>query len=523
MGTGATCTRSVPVDINSRDIWPISKGSMIAGVLMASLLLAAGHFEAPRLEVPNGCHFTHLYEAHHCKNEDHWLTAAQEQCRTAGHSLHSRGMLVPCGREVYRGVEFVCCPTEEREATSVPETESTVTASPSYHPLVHHTVFSARECSQGAFHNQYRSMLEQMDGQQRHRLRGIVGQYRRQKGAADQLEEREPEAARLMMGRVRQAVRSRVEAAEKEISREHHGLKAAYRRQLVRCYEQKLCTAIQMFAAVLSEDREQAARIVEEVTLIIRHQMMMQYKKVQTESRISDADTGASRRAQPAMKHFGRRLDHDLNFTRSFLMLAARMLRGVDIQLHDCSLVQSEATSPGLHASETPAIPDFGLILEPGPVVFEPGPVVIEPVITDTEAPEASKPSPAVPEIPIIWGPGPVLIEPEETESPQPTEQPVTRIEPKPTEDHEPEVHEPVVDVGKGKPNRHHQHDHDNHRNGMVDGAHEAPIHHQPEHHKEAISNEIPVFVTDGPEESIDDNEHVVCCCNCRSACSLTG
>lgn len=42
-------------------------------------------------------------------------------------NLHDYGMLLPCGIDRFRGVEFVCCPAEtQRESDSVELTESDV-------------------------------------------------------------------------------------------------------------------------------------------------------------------------------------------------------------------------------------------------------------------------------------------------------------------------------------------------------------------------------------------------------------
>lgn len=38
-------------------------------------------------------------------------------------NLHDYGMLLPCGIDRFRGVEFVCCPTEEERVTESTEAE----------------------------------------------------------------------------------------------------------------------------------------------------------------------------------------------------------------------------------------------------------------------------------------------------------------------------------------------------------------------------------------------------------------
>lgn len=38
-------------------------------------------------------------------------------------NLHDYGMLLPCGIDRFRGVEFVCCPTEEERVSESTEVE----------------------------------------------------------------------------------------------------------------------------------------------------------------------------------------------------------------------------------------------------------------------------------------------------------------------------------------------------------------------------------------------------------------
>ena len=428
-----------------------------------------------------------------------------------------------CGPNVYRGVEFVCCPHIEEETTPealatpvideqtfttaepLDESEATTRVMKVDHPLVHHALISPKECSRGVLNDQYKTMREEMDNHQKQILREIVGVYRRQKEAADQLKEREPEAAQAMMDTVRENVRARVEAAEMQVSKEHHGLKAQYKDQLARCYEQKMCTAAQMFAVVLHEDRDHAEGIIRHVSGVINRQLAMKYQKVRVQEKHTDSDSVESMREHTVLKQFGRPVDQDLNFTRTFLVLAARLLRGANVQLRDCSLVPPSEHDTPAPESERPSVLDFSRFLEPGPVIMNP-------IVDDTEAPKTSKPSVSVPDLSVLPGP---VIKSHDTEAPLISEQdrsiepPVSITAVNPTVKEQPEVPETVIDVGKGRPEENHAHG-NHHHDDIVDGGYEAPIHHRPEPHKGDISGKVPVFVTGEPEDSIDDKEHLV-------------
>uniref|UniRef100_A0A3Q2PWS6 Amyloid-beta A4 protein n=1 Tax=Fundulus heteroclitus TaxID=8078 RepID=A0A3Q2PWS6_FUNHE len=79
-----------------------------------------GEFVSDALLVPDKCKFLHQERMDKCESHLHWHTVAKESCGDRTMNLHDYGMLLPCGIDRFRGVEFVCCPTEaERGADSV--------------------------------------------------------------------------------------------------------------------------------------------------------------------------------------------------------------------------------------------------------------------------------------------------------------------------------------------------------------------------------------------------------------------
>ncbi|XP_053421393.1 amyloid-beta precursor protein isoform X6 [Nycticebus coucang] len=72
-----------------------------------------GEFVSDALLVPDKCKFLHQERMDVCENHLHWHTVAKETCSEKGTNLHDYGMLLPCGIDKFRGVEFVCCPLAE--------------------------------------------------------------------------------------------------------------------------------------------------------------------------------------------------------------------------------------------------------------------------------------------------------------------------------------------------------------------------------------------------------------------------
>ncbi|XP_072115973.1 amyloid beta (A4) precursor protein a isoform X1 [Mobula birostris] len=72
-----------------------------------------GEFVSDALLVPDKCKFLHREKMDTCESHLYWHTVAKETCGDKIMNLHDYGMLLPCGIDEFRGVEFVCCPIPE--------------------------------------------------------------------------------------------------------------------------------------------------------------------------------------------------------------------------------------------------------------------------------------------------------------------------------------------------------------------------------------------------------------------------
>uniref|UniRef100_A0A673L075 Amyloid-beta A4 protein n=1 Tax=Sinocyclocheilus rhinocerous TaxID=307959 RepID=A0A673L075_9TELE len=82
-----------------------------------------GEFVSDALLVPDKCKFLHQERMDMCESHLHWHTVAKENCGDRSMNLHDYGMLLPCGIDRFRGVEFVCCPMEEQKELDSEEQE----------------------------------------------------------------------------------------------------------------------------------------------------------------------------------------------------------------------------------------------------------------------------------------------------------------------------------------------------------------------------------------------------------------
>ena len=78
--------------------------------LFSLLFLTAGAFQSDALLVPEHCLFDHIHNQTKCWDFDQWNRTASTACQERGMKVKSFAMLLPCGIDVFSGVEFVCCP-----------------------------------------------------------------------------------------------------------------------------------------------------------------------------------------------------------------------------------------------------------------------------------------------------------------------------------------------------------------------------------------------------------------------------
>ncbi|XP_057708240.1 amyloid-beta A4 protein-like isoform X2 [Corythoichthys intestinalis] len=74
-----------------------------------------GEFVSDALLVPDKCKFLHKEYMDQCESHLHWHGVAKEFCSDRATSLHDYGLLMPCGIDLFRGVEFVCCPMDAEQ------------------------------------------------------------------------------------------------------------------------------------------------------------------------------------------------------------------------------------------------------------------------------------------------------------------------------------------------------------------------------------------------------------------------
>lgn len=73
-----------------------------------------GPFQSDALLVPEHCLFDHIHDPKQCITFKAWNQTASKSCASRRMmQLQSCAILLPCGIDMFSGVEFVCCPSQE--------------------------------------------------------------------------------------------------------------------------------------------------------------------------------------------------------------------------------------------------------------------------------------------------------------------------------------------------------------------------------------------------------------------------
>ncbi|XP_064425673.1 amyloid beta precursor like protein 2 [Latimeria chalumnae] len=84
----------------------------------------AGEYVSEALLVPDKCKFLHQEKMDSCESYMYWHSVGKQACGAEFLELHSYGMLLPCGTDRFRGVEYVCCPSRSPLAKTEEATPS---------------------------------------------------------------------------------------------------------------------------------------------------------------------------------------------------------------------------------------------------------------------------------------------------------------------------------------------------------------------------------------------------------------
>lgn len=104
------CPESQHSSTSSIHAYVIINKSIPVFLTIICLSALVGPFQSDPLLVPEHCEFDHIHNAEKCMLFADWQKKANKSCVSSSKLLENFGMLLPCGVDMFSGVEFVCCP-----------------------------------------------------------------------------------------------------------------------------------------------------------------------------------------------------------------------------------------------------------------------------------------------------------------------------------------------------------------------------------------------------------------------------
>ncbi|KAL4228699.1 Amyloid-like protein 2 [Mactra antiquata] len=262
-----------------------------------------GDFESEALLVPQHCIFDHEHDSNRCERPSVWVKSASDECASRDMMLESSGMLVECGTDTFRGVEYVCCPKEEKVAT----TETTWTADSdnedSDEKLDDYTAYlrgydmdkysnehikfkAAERAMQKMQHEKVTKMMKDWQEAREH----VAEMRKTDKGAAEQLNKEITERFQRMY-----------RAFEEEGKSEKKQLVALHQQKVQAMFNRKKNTLREAYRAEIESDEPKTAKILSYLKLYIRTEEKDRLHTVNRYEHLRDTDPEEALRVRASL------------------------------------------------------------------------------------------------------------------------------------------------------------------------------------------------------------------------------
>ncbi|XP_076033806.1 amyloid-beta-like protein isoform X2 [Oratosquilla oratoria] len=253
-----------------------------------------GSFQSDALLVPEGCLFDHIHNQTRCWEFDRWNTTADEACQLRGMTLKSFAMLLPCGIDVFSGVEFVCCPknfkaghvkshvVEVEEPVALPQVDRRLedreeedrdrddvppaTSAPHQEPTTPAQEVGTRDEYFSRFdpheeHSAFHRAEQRLEERHRQKVSKIMKEWSDLEERYQDMRAKDPHGAETFKHRMTQRFQKTVEAIEAENEAEKHQLKALHQQRIVAHINEMKREAMTCYTRALEEQQPNTHKV----------------------------------------------------------------------------------------------------------------------------------------------------------------------------------------------------------------------------------------------------------------------
>uniref|UniRef100_A0A2P2HW38 Beta-amyloid-like protein n=1 Tax=Hirondellea gigas TaxID=1518452 RepID=A0A2P2HW38_9CRUS len=303
-----------------------------------------GQFQSDALLVPEGCLFDHIHNQSRCWQFDLWNTTADKACKERHFTLKAFAMLLPCGIDVFSGVEFVCCPktykgrglvrpqeVEEplalpsREHHPSPVSSSTTPPTPSHtKPTTTPQEVGTRDSYFSRFdpheeHEAYRNAEQRLEERHREKVSKIMKEWSELEQRYQELRNKDQHGADQFKGRMTHRFQTTVDAVEAENEAEKHQLSALHQQRVVAHINEMKREAMTCYTRALRETQPNTHKVQKCLQKLLRSLNKDRHHTVAHYKHLLNSDYRAAERERDStLQHLS---DLDRMTNQSLLML----------------------------------------------------------------------------------------------------------------------------------------------------------------------------------------------------------
>ncbi|XP_071529165.1 amyloid-beta-like protein isoform X2 [Panulirus ornatus] len=301
-----------------------------------------GSFQSDALLVPEGCLFDHIHNQSRCWEFDRWNTTADRACATRRMTLKSFAMLLPCGIDVFSGVEFVCCPKnykghgkarpmEVEEPVALPQMDRrahqaiSVTPTPKMATTTTSQEVGTRDEYFSRFdpheeHEAFRQAEQRLEERHREKVSKIMKEWSDLEERYQDLRAKDPHGAEEFKHRMTQRFQQTVEAVEAENEAERHQLTALHQQRIVAHINEMKREAMTCYTRALAEKQPNTHRVQKCLQKLLRALNKDRHHTVSHYKHLLNSDYEAADRERDSTLQHLSDLEHMVN--QSLNMLA---------------------------------------------------------------------------------------------------------------------------------------------------------------------------------------------------------
>ncbi|XP_018018391.1 amyloid-beta-like protein isoform X2 [Hyalella azteca] len=339
-----------------------------------------GQFQSDALLVPEGCMFDHIHNQSRCWQFDRWNTTADEACKARKPSLHlmSFAMLLPCGIDVFSGVEFVCCPKTykgraqarsqqleeplalpslDHRAPPAPPADASPTSSSS--PSSAHSMpttapqeVGTRDSYFSRFdpheeHDAFRKAEQRLEERHRDKVSKILKEWSELEVRYQELKKSDPHGADQFKERMTHRFQSTVDAVEAENEAEKHQLSALHQQRVVAHINEMKREAMTCYTRALRETQPNTHKVQKCLQKLLRALNKDRHHTVSHYKHLLNTDFRAAERERDSTLQHLSDLDRMTNQSLQMLQRHRELYEKMGRLMHDyANSLRKKDTTP---------------------------------------------------------------------------------------------------------------------------------------------------------------------------------